>query len=66
MRGHAARRLALRQRLCNVHYNGKDFQESSERSGKRTKYVCGRCRLAAWAKPDAMLKCGACDLPMYR
>ena len=39
--------------------------ESSERSGKRTKYVCGRCRLAAWAKPGAMLKCGACDLPMY-
>jgi hypothetical protein len=39
--------------------------ESSGRSGKRTKYVCARCRLAAWAKPDAMLKCGACDLPTY-
>ena len=33
--------------------------------GKRTKYVCGRCRLAAWAKPGAMLKCGACDMSMY-
>ena len=34
------------------------------RSGKRAKYVCPRCRLAAWAKPDAMLKCGTCDVPM--
>lgn len=34
------------------------------RSGKRAKYLCPRCRLAAWAKPGAALKCGACDVLM--
>ena len=34
-------------------------------SGRRAKYVCPRCRLAAWAKPGAALRCGTCDMPMH-
>ncbi len=33
-------------------------------SGTRSKYVCSGCRLAAWAKPGAHLKCGDCDIAM--
>jgi hypothetical protein len=36
----------------------------SGRAGVREKYVCPRCRLAAWAKPGAHLRCGACDEAM--
>ena len=38
--------------------------EKEKTSGQRTKYSCPKCDLAAWAKSDAHLKCGDCDLRM--
>lgn len=37
---------------------------STTTQGKRQKYVCPDCELAAWAKFGASLKCGDCDEDM--
>jgi hypothetical protein len=34
------------------------------KAGGRTKYTCPGCGLNAWAKPDAVLVCGACEVTL--
>jgi SprT-like family len=36
----------------------------SPKAGRRSKYVCFECQLAAWAKPEAKLMCGDCGIIM--
>ena len=47
-----------------IEWTDRAGEPKAGRSGKRAKYLCPRCRLAAWAKPGAALKCGTCDVPM--
>lgn len=35
-----------------------------KKAASKTKYTCPDCGLNAWAKPDAPLVCGACQVPM--
>lgn len=39
-------------------------RRAASKSGKRVKYVCPKCQLAAWAKHDAKLMCGEHHEPM--
>lgn len=46
-----------------------DRPESGEKTRKKkaaskTKYTCPQCDLNAWAKPDVILICGSCDIPL--
>lgn len=41
-----------------------DRKGGSAKQGKRVKYVCPSCELAAWAKHGAKLICGDCDEPL--
>jgi SprT-like family protein len=34
------------------------------KAGVRTKYTCPNCGLNAWAKPDVVLLCGACQVTL--
>jgi len=36
----------------------------SPKAGRRSKYVCFECQLAAWAKPEAKLMCADCGIIM--
>jgi predicted SprT family Zn-dependent metalloprotease len=38
-------------------------KDAAKRSSK-TKFTCPECDQNAWAKPDAMIVCGACEVPM--
>ena len=38
-----------------------DEAAAKKKRASKTKYSCPACDLNAWAKPDALLKCGECD-----
>ena len=38
--------------------------KTSGKAGVRTKYTCPECGLNAWAKPDVVLICGACEVAL--
>ena len=45
---------------------GRDEEEgkTKKKSGTRTKYTCPGCGLNAWAKADAVLLCGECEVAL--
>jgi SprT-like family len=44
--------------------DGEAAKARSKKAASKTKFTCPSCRLNAWAKPDASLKCGGCDEAM--
>jgi hypothetical protein len=42
----------------------EDSPARKRKAASKTKYSCEQCGLNAWAKPDAHLICGDCELPM--
>jgi hypothetical protein len=40
------------------------LQAENQALRDRHQYICGGCGVNAWAKPDATLKCGACEMVM--
>ncbi len=47
----------------HIHWKSYSTSPAAKKgnSGKRTKYTCQSCGLAAWAKPDVHIVCGECD-----
>jgi hypothetical protein len=43
---------------------GEGASTRLKKAASKTKFTCPRCGLNAWAKPDAALKCNACDETM--
>jgi hypothetical protein len=41
-----------------------DATKRKKKAASKTGYTCDACGLNAWAKPDASLICGDCDVPM--
>jgi len=44
--------------------HGEGEKAKSPKAGKRSKYVCIECELAAWARPEAHLMCADCGVVM--
>jgi len=44
--------------------DGAGKPKSPGKAGVRTKYTCPNCQLNAWAKPDVVLLCGACEVAL--
>ena len=44
--------------------NATRLKRAADKVASKTKYTCPSCRLHAWAKPEVLLVCGACQKPM--
>jgi len=51
-------------RLSYGDRHGEGEKAKSPKAGKRSKYVCIECELAAWARPEAHLMCADCGVVM--
>ncbi len=45
-------------------YSLTDEAKAKKKRESKTKYTCPECGQNAWAKPDAELTCGICEVPM--
>jgi predicted SprT family Zn-dependent metalloprotease len=45
-------------------WSAGDAAKRRKKAASKTRYTCDSCGLNAWAKPDAALICGECDVPM--
>jgi predicted SprT family Zn-dependent metalloprotease len=45
-------------------WSDADAAKRKKKAASKTRYTCESCGLNAWAKPDASLICGDCDVPM--
>ena len=41
-----------------------ESQTRTRQAASKTRYSCPSCGLNAWAKPDVVLVCGACEVPL--
>jgi hypothetical protein len=48
-----------------LHWQSKpDEGAAAKKKASKTTYTCPGCGLHAWAKPDVVLVCGDCDMPL--
>src|SRR5262245_27281161 len=53
--------LLTRGFTLSWHDRAREDAGGAEPTNTRAKYTCSGCGLKAWAKPNAVLICGACD-----
>ena len=52
------------QRTADINPDSETIRRRKRES--KTRYTCPSCRLNAWARPNALLKCGTCQLTLKR
>jgi hypothetical protein len=57
----ACAQLLARGFTLSWHDRAREDPRRTKITNTRTKYSCPGCGLNAWAKPDIVLVCGACD-----